>query len=81
VYVDPLLWPDISQMLAIRALGPDSTGAVPNLTVLLPRITWPFGDRAAIPDSVLAADLLDSPEPRAVRAGAQRLSQLLKSFA
>jgi excisionase family DNA binding protein len=82
VYADPALWSDISHALAIRPTGPDNPGATPNLTVLLPKIAWPFGDRTAIPDSVLAADLLESPEPRAVRAGAQRLSQLLnKSIA
>jgi excisionase family DNA binding protein len=82
LYADPVLWPDIAHALAIRAAGPDGPGIVPNLTVLLPRIAWPFGDRTAIPDSVLAADLLESPEPRAVSAGAQRLSQLLnKSLA
>ena len=79
LYADPALWPDTSHALAIRTASP---GTVPNLTVLLPRIAWPFGDRTAIPDSVLAADLLESPEPRAVRAGAQRLSLLLnKSLA
>jgi hypothetical protein len=79
IYADPVLWPDISHILAIRTVGPDSPGLVPNLTVHLPRIAWPFGDLAVIPDSVLAADLVESPEPRAVRVGAQRLSELLKN--
>jgi hypothetical protein len=78
LYADPVLWPDIARDLAIRAAGPDSPGVVPNLTVLLPRIAWPFSGRAAVPDSVLAADLLESPEPREVRAGAQRLAELLE---
>ena len=77
-YVDPVLWPALSSALAIRPAGPDHPGAVPNLTVFLPRIAWPFQNRRELPDSVLAADLLDSAEPRAVRAGAWRLDELLK---
>jgi excisionase family DNA binding protein len=78
LYADPALWPGISRDLAVRTVGPDSPGVMPNLTVFLPKIAWPLGGRPAIPDSVLAADLLESPEPRAVTAGAQRLSDLLK---
>jgi hypothetical protein len=48
------------------------------MTVYLPKIPWPFGERMEMPDSVLAAGLLDSPEPRAIRAGAERLNELLK---
>jgi hypothetical protein len=78
VYVDPAQWSALSHALAIRPAGPDHPGVEPNLTVLLPRIVWPFPGRRELPDSVLAADLLDSAEPRAVRAGAQRLDELLK---
>jgi len=78
VYVDPALWPSLSQALAIRPAGPEHPGVEPNLTVLLPRITWPFQGRRELPDSVLAADLLDSAEPRAVTAGARRLDELLE---
>jgi len=77
-YVDPVLWPALSSALAIRLAGPDHQGLVPNLTVFLPRIAWPFRSRREVPDSVLAADLLDSAEPRAVRAGALRLGELLR---
>jgi hypothetical protein len=77
-YVDPVRWPALSSALAIRPAGPGHPGAVPNLTVFLPRIGWPFQNRRELPDSVLAADLLDSAEPRAVRAGARRLDELLK---
>jgi hypothetical protein len=76
VYADPVLWPGISRDLVIRAAGPASPALVANLAVLLPRIAWPFGGRAVLPDSVLAADLLDSPEPRAASAGALRLNEL-----
>jgi excisionase family DNA binding protein len=77
-YVDSARWPDISRTLAIRPAGPDNPAAVPNLTVLLPRIPWPFTDRHDLPDAVLAADLLDSAEPRAASAGAERLVELLR---
>jgi hypothetical protein len=77
-YSNSVLWPDIARDLAIRTAGPDSPGVMPNLTMFLPKIPWPFGDRAAVPDSVLAADLIDSSEPREVRAGAQRLAELLE---
>jgi hypothetical protein len=77
-YADPALWPGLSSSLAIRPAGPDHPGVAPNLTVFLPRIAWPFRGRRELPDAVLAADLLDSAEPRAVRAGAQRLDDLLK---
>jgi hypothetical protein len=78
VYADPAAWPSISRALAIRDAGPGTAGLVPNMTVYLPKIPWPFGERTELPDSVLAADLLDSPEPRAIRAGAERLNELLK---
>jgi excisionase family DNA binding protein len=77
-YVDPALWPGLSAALAIRPAGPDQAGVASNLTVFLPRIAWPFRGRRELPDSVLAADLIDSADPRAVRAGAQRLDELLK---
>jgi excisionase family DNA binding protein len=77
-YVDPALWPDISPALAIRTAGPRGTEIAPNLTVLLPRIAWPFVGRDELPDSVLAADLLETSEPRAVSAAAERLNELLR---
>jgi hypothetical protein len=79
-YVDPALWPALSSGLAIRPAGPDHLGVAPNLAIFLPRIGWPFRGRRELPDSVLAADLLDSPEPRAVSAGAQRLGELLREY-
>ena len=79
-YVDPALWPPLSSALAIQPAWPDDPGALPNLTVYLPRIAWPFRGRPELPDSVLAADLLDSAEPRAVRAGALRLDELLREY-
>jgi hypothetical protein len=68
----------VSSALAIRPASPDHPDLVPNLTVFLPRIAWPFRSCRELPDSVLAADLLDSADPRAVRAGARRLDELLR---
>jgi excisionase family DNA binding protein len=79
VYVDPERWSQLSKSLAIRPLDEDRSIGPANLVVLLPKIAWPFAGRAAVPDSVLAADLLESPEPRAVRAGAVRLNELLEA--
>lgn len=77
-YADPALWPALCRALAIRPAGPDHPDAAPNLTVFLPRIGWPFAGLEEVPDPVLAADLLDSAEPRAARAAAQRLDELLE---
>ncbi|MGH3248449.1 MAG: helix-turn-helix domain-containing protein [Trebonia sp.] len=77
-YVDPARWPALSAALAIRPTGQDHPSAAPNLTVFLPQVAWPFWGCKELPDSVLAADLLDSAEPRAARAGVQRLGELLE---
>lgn len=78
VYVDPEAWPAIGRALAVRKAGPGNPDVTSNLLVHLPKVPWPFGDRTELPDSVLAADLLDSSEPRAVRAGARRINELLR---
>lgn len=77
-YVDPARWSDISRALAIRVAGPSGRGLTSNLAVFLPRIGWPLAGRDELPDSVLAADLLESAEPRVVTAGAARLNELLR---
>lgn len=74
VYVEPERWPALARALAIRE-APQQ----PNLLVMLPKGVWPFEGRDEIPDSVLAADLLESPEPRAVRAGALKLNDLARA--
>lgn len=78
-YVADAQWPDLSRALALRE------GGEPNLRVRVPREIWPFA--AAGPsaldgpgDAVLAADLLESAEPRAVAAGAARLGALLSRW-
>lgn len=59
------------------ALQPSYDG---DLLVRHPMKIWPFDHRDAIPDAALAADLLDSAEPRAIRAGQLRLNQLLEDM-
>lgn len=70
-YLKATAWPQVAQSLAIRAT-PE-----PNLIVRLPRNVWPFGEEGVVPDAALAADLLESAEPRAIAAGAARLNELL----
>jgi excisionase family DNA binding protein len=51
-----------------------------NLVVRIPRDVWPFvGGDAAVP-AALAADLLESAEPRSVDAGQKMLRDLLKRY-
>lgn len=52
-----------------------------NVVIKHPRIVWPFEGRGAVPDAAIAADLLQSAEPRAVRAGQLRLNELLAEVA
>ncbi len=78
-YIDEAQWPALSRSLALRE------GAVPNLRVRIPKEAWPFADDvpsvdSGVSDAVLAADLLDHVEPRAVTAGAARLAELLSSW-
>lgn len=76
-YVEASVWPQLAQSLAIRE-GPE-----PNLLVRIPRDVWPFDISAGAPvvsDATLAADLLESAEPRAVAAGAARLNELLAQW-
>jgi excisionase family DNA binding protein len=79
VYVDPDSWPKLAAALAVRPRDLSRPSGLANLVVLLPLVPWPFAGRAEVPDSVLAADLLDSTEPRAIRAGAARLNELIEA--
>ena len=78
IYLEASAWPQVARSLAIRE-SPGSN-AEPNLIVRLPRDVWPFGEANAVSDAALAADLLDSAEPRAVAAGASRLNELLAQW-
>ncbi|MEQ6900775.1 helix-turn-helix domain-containing protein [Nocardioides sp. YIM 152588] len=77
-YVAEERWPDLERSLALRE-GPEA-----NLRIRLPNEVWPFVDAASeqgeVGDAVLAADLLDAAEPRAVAAGAARLDELLAEW-
>lgn len=70
-YLEASAWPQVARSLAIRK------SAEPNLVIRLPSDVWPFGEASAVSDAALAADLLESAEPRAVAAGASRLNELL----
>jgi hypothetical protein len=51
-----------------------------NLVVRVPRGEWPLGDQHAVPRAALAADLLESREARARRAGAHLLNSLANRY-
>ena len=78
-YIAEELWPDLSRSLALRE------GVEPNLRVRVPNEVWPLAEvgcsrQGRVGDAVLAADLLEAAEPRAVAAGASRLGELLASW-
>lgn len=78
-YVEGGRWPDLSRLLALRE------GPAPNLRIRVPREVWPFDGKDAsgevvVRDAVVAADLLEADEPRAVAAGAARLDELLEAW-
>ncbi|MGH1564577.1 helix-turn-helix domain-containing protein [Mumia sp. DW29H23] len=77
VYVAEDAWPVVQRALALRDAGALEP---PNLIVRVPQRVWPFGSDADISDAALAADLLEAPEPRAVRAGQLRLDELLREW-
>ncbi|WP_370617194.1 helix-turn-helix domain-containing protein [Mumia sp. Pv 4-285] len=77
VYIAEEDWSAVRRALALRdasALEP------PNLIVRIPQRVWPFASDAGISDAALAADLLEAPEPRAVRAGQLRLDELSRDW-
>ena len=74
-YVEASAWPQIARSLAIR-----ESRSGPNVVIRVPHDAWPFSDEAKVSDAALAADLLESAEPRAVSAGAGRLNDLLAEW-
>lgn len=74
IYMPIKEWGHIARSLALRP----SHDA--NLIIHHPMLVWPFEGRDAVPDAAIAADLLHSAEPRAVRAGQLRLNELLKDL-
>jgi hypothetical protein len=74
VYAEAERWERLAKSLAIR----DARRSPANLVVRLPLLqAWPFGDHHAVSNAALAADLLESPEPRAVSAAVQELNDML----
>jgi len=71
VYVPALAWPRQARELMVKV----GDGG-PNLVVRLPRGVWPFERQAQASAVALAADLLESAEPRAVSAGLALLNEL-----
>lgn len=76
VYVHADEWPRLRRRLALREA--DEGG---NLLVRVPAQVWPWQNNAAVGRAALAADLLDSAEPRAVHAGVQVLNALAHQHA
>jgi len=73
VYVPEEQWPSLASSLFIRE-EPVET----NLVVRLPRGLWPFGDATEASVAALAADLLESAEPRAISGGVAKLHELTR---
>lgn len=74
-YVPEEQWDQLASSLALQE------SREPNVHIRIPREVWPFSEPGdSVPDAALAADLLESPEPRSVSAGAGRLNQLLAKW-
>lgn len=74
-YVPREEWPVLSERLMINELANE-----PNLIVMLPRDVWPFEAKPEVTEAALAADLLDSAEPRGVNRGVAVLNELSAPF-
>ncbi len=72
VYVKEGDWPQFAKMWHARPAAADA-----NVLVRLPVDVWPFEGRSEVGSAVLAADLLESAEPRGVVAGLGLLNTLL----
>lgn len=69
VYLREADWLGVQHAFALRLEDVE-----PNLTVRIPKAIWPFGDAKVPGPAALAADLVDSAEPRARTAGADWLN-------
>lgn len=74
VYVDGQVWRAMAERLVLRE-GPEA-----NLVVRVPAGVWPFLSRGQVGDAALAADLVESADPRAVTAGADYLNARLRAW-
>jgi excisionase family DNA binding protein len=70
-YVPSGRWPELVRALHIVEMPAES-----NLLVRLPRGVWPFEGHSHPGVAALAADLLESAEPRAVSGGVAKLNEL-----
>ena len=71
VYVRAQDWPQVATRWSVR-VGVSE----PNLMVRLPRKVWPFERQGRVSAAAVAADLLESGEPRAVAGGLVLLDEL-----
>ena len=76
VYLKEGDWPKFARSWHAQPAAADA-----NLLVRLPAAVWPFDGRSEVGSAVLAADLLESSEPRAVAAGLGLLNILTASRA
>lgn len=70
VYIRAENWPALARRFHAKIVPADG-----NLRVRLPQGVWPFADQDEVGAAALAADLLESPEPRAVSAGLHLLRE------
>jgi excisionase family DNA binding protein len=75
IYVQAADWPRLAKRWHANPLP-----AGGNLVLRLPRDVWPFEGHDQVGAAVLAADLIESPEPRAVSAGLEMLRDRAKAF-
>ena len=73
-YVREDQWDSLAKRLHARVLP-----AGGNVIVRIPKVVWPFEGRGAVGSAALAADLLESTEPRAVDAGLRLLQNRLRT--
>lgn len=71
LYVLSERWPGLVRALYLVEASPE-----PNLLARVPRGVWPFEGHSSPGVAALAADLLESAEPRAVSAGVAMLNEL-----
>lgn len=76
IYLPAGDWDRLYRQLHLR---PKPPGAWPMAVVRVPKGLWPFEGRDRVGAAVLAADLLDSSEPRALKGGADMLNRLARA--
>lgn len=74
LYLPAEAWPGM-----MRRWHLDPSSGEPNLVLHVPVGVWPFEGRDEVSGAAIAADLLESAEPRAVSGGLSRLNALARS--